>query len=478
MDIVGYVFLFLLGTGYMINNNDNDNDTARSNSRSKTTYKKLKNKNQTCKNYGRKGKDRLSSKVADIDTMTIENFVSNTDTDLETRTKRGTNTYYGINTCRRKEPSIIGIESEPSIIGINTDTGNTDIQLPQEFGSYVTPYFYNTLQLTGATNKIPNSNFNESFIMQGISPTVMKLLMNYPGKLKIQSLSGDSQLPKKMAPNNTINWEFETIQPPSKWESLPHDETHLDETVMTHTNMVPFYKGSITQNVDPENRLAAHKLELYTGNYKLRKDNKTEVEPSVAPTTGLSNIYGSVERRELDRYKPNNTGKKNNELPFNQVHVGRGLNQGFTAAPSGGFHDFTRIMPKTPDEQFVNPKSESKGKINHGKAPTENRPTIGVQYKYKPSLLVENKCGERNFTTTGQIQGRQLRPNVVVRDTNRKHHIGIMGHATPGATAFNRPETLCAKVQRSRNTNYKNTPYRNAVLAEGKKVNEIWQNWI
>jgi len=340
-------------------------------------------------------------------------------------------------------------------------------QLPLEFGEYVTPYFYNTLELTGASNKIPNSNYRPDLIRTGLNKQV-------EDELRIFSLSENSQVFSPLnKPNSTKKSGWETVDTPSKYESVPHDETHLDETEMTHTNMVPFYKGNITQNVDPENRLNAHKLELFTGTYHLRKNNKEEVEPFFAPTTGMTNIYGHHEKRELDRYKPNNTGKKNNELPFNQVRVGSGLNGGFTAAPSGGFHDPTRILPKRNDQLYVNPKSEMKGKINHGKAPVENRPLTAVQYKYKPTLLVENKCGERNFTTTGQVKGRKLRPSVVLRDTNRKRHTKIMGHATPGETHYNRPENLFAKVQRTKKTNYENTPFRNAAISEGKLMNDL-----
>ena len=411
MELAGYIFLTLLGGGYYLNK---DQDDPRSEHQKQNT----KQKNNPALKY-----------------------ICNTNNKMNKMNKMNKNI-----------ENIQNVEVPDEVV------------LPQEIGEYVTPYFYNTLELTGAVKKIPNSRYDPKMIFSGLDPEMVKNIVTRYRKNK-----------KKCGPiwnNLTMDDKYETIP------TAVEDEDK-DEQAMVHTNMVPFYKGSITQNVDPENRLNAHKLELYTGTYHLRKDNKEEVTPFFAPTQCLGNIYGNfTQDREMDRYKPSNTGKKNNELPFNQIKVGPGLNKGYTAEPSGGFHDPLRVLPKPNTDLYINPKMEMEGRTLTGKAPTENRTATSVQYKYKPTLLVENKCGERNFTTVGAVTARKLRPDVVMKETNRKHSMQVMGPAGPGETNFNRTEDMFAKVQKSRKVNFLNTKYRNAVQAEGKRVNDYGKSGI
>ena len=49
-----------------------------------------------------------------------------------------------------------------------------------------------------------------------------------------------------------------------------------------------------------------------------------------------------------------------------QVRVGPGLDQGYTSLPSGGFHNRLRIMPKSTDQLFVNPKTSYEGRTIRG----------------------------------------------------------------------------------------------------------------
>ena len=49
--------------------------------------------------------------------------------------------------------------------------------------------------------------------------------------------------------------------------------------------------------------------------------------------------------------------------------------------------------------------------------------------KNKNSLLIENKNGERNFITTGQIKGRKIRPKILLKNTGRQHSGALI---TPG----------------------------------------------
>ena len=255
--------------------------------------------------------------------------------------------------------------------------------------------------------------------------------------------------------------------------TVPHRENVDRECDLTHNNMVPFFGSRVTQSTDIDNRLATHKLELYTGQYNLRQQNKKEVKKLFPPVANLTNVYGSREVRDLSRWFPNNTGKRSNELPFEQIRVGHGLNQGFTARPSGGFHDQIRILPKRNEELFVNPRSENKGKIIYGSALVPERTTIGSVYKYKPTLLVDNRCGQRNFTTVGEIRAPTVRSGVILKSTDRSQLVRPL--ITPAKFEVNRNTTEnlipCSKITNKQN--FENTPYRNLGQTSGKRMNDF-----
>ena len=68
-------------------------------------------------------------------------------------------------------------------------------------------------------------------------------------------------------------------------------------------------------------------------------------------------IYPLIEPREMDRFV-SSTQIRNNELPFEQIQVGHGLNDGYTARPTGGFHNPLRIF--TQDDRPTARQSEGR----------------------------------------------------------------------------------------------------------------------
>ena len=346
----------------------------------------------------------------------------------------------------------------------------------------VIPMYYNTLYLRhDDVEKVKNPNFNDK--------TIYKVLDSFDEKTrklinaKTQALK-PSRVSRHLNDNGRMGkseWGIVSGRPSSS--KMTATEGKLDQIGgsllpnrgyedFTHGNMVPFYSGRLKQNMDVDNRMAAGKLETYTGQFKLNQDQKREVGPFFSPTYGVANIHGNVEKRDLSRYIPSNTGKKHSELPFEQVLVGPGLNKGFTAKPSGGFNQglVTRIMPKSTEELRVDPVFEQEGRINHGKSVNQSRTAIQQLYKNRPALLVENKKGERNFTTVGAVRGRRIRPGIILRDTNRKKSKVLINHAK---MANNHKAYVPSKARVSRKANFFNTPHRNAVLATGKKINDF-----
>ena len=315
-------------------------------------------------------------------------------------------------------------------------------------------------------NMVKNENYDPNLIYSVLDS------FDNDTKALIQTLAGT---------NNPINREWTNIYGLRDQEvsnnpldqiggSLLNNRGH--ENDFTHNNMVPFFGGRIKQNMEENNRMAEGKLEEFTGQKKLNKPHKMETEPFFAPTANLTNTFGSIEQRDLSRYIPSTLGKSNNELPFEQIDVGRGLNDGYTGAPSGGFHNTLRVLPPTLEQLRIDPVLEQEGRILAGKS-IEKRALQQQVHKNKTSLLVENKNGERNFITTGQIKGRKIRPKILLKDTGRQHSACLI------KPAFNKNKgiKLKADVKITSRQQLKAEPFRNLVDT-AKKTNDYGKSGI
>lgn len=317
-------------------------------------------------------------------------------------------------------------------------------QHPVESG--VIPMYFNTLNVAGDSEKIPNKDYQSHLIYNVIKGLDLGAL------------------------NQSAKPEWGVVMDRPVQSSSPSDplaqiggSLHPHKADFTHNNMVPFHRGGVTQDVRQDSRDKEGKLELYTGQFKLNHQQKQEQAPLFAPVTGLTNIYGHHEQRDITRYNPNNTGKKHGELPFEQTRVGPGLNQGYTATPSGGYHQTLRIMPKSIEHLRVDPVLESEGRIKAGKSHVDKRALVAHMHRNRPELLVENKNGERNFTTVGAVTGRRLRPHVLLRHTHRKKSKMLIAPAKAVGAEGHR---VAPKTRKSSRQNYRNTPFRNATDAK------------
>lgn len=346
-----------------------------------------------------------------------------------------------------------------------------DAQNPMTTG--IIPMYYNTLHVKQDAEKIPNSNFNNQLIYKAIE----KLDNSVQSTIK----SGIKNTPiHDSARNSKPEWGIVMDRPRDTTKDREGQDALSQiggslvpgQNDFTHNNMVPFYSGNITQDIRSENRAKEGKLELYTGQFKLNQTQKKECGLFFKPIVGLNNVYGwsgEGQHRDLSRYNPNNTGKKNNESPIGPaIQVGPGLNKGYTAEPSGGFNQTLRILPKTIEELRVDPVIETEGRTTSGASYIKKRGLRPQVYRNRPELLVENKNGERNFTTVGAVTGRTLRPNIMLRDTNRKKSRQLITHAK---SIYNK-ERVAPKSRVSHRKNYYNTPFRNATSTSNKKVND------
>merc|ERR1712151_1205243 len=93
-----------------------------------------------------------------------------------------------------------------------------------------------------------------------------------------------------------------------------------------HNNMVPFFGGKITQNVD-DDRMQS-KLDTFTGTGNFYQKKK-EVENFADIKNNVNNIAGQENTLEFQQTRYVNSTYVTNYLPFEQERVGPGLNQGY-----------------------------------------------------------------------------------------------------------------------------------------------------
>lgn len=342
----------------------------------------------------------------------------------------------------------------------------------------IIPHYFNTLNET-QTKRVRNPKYDKNVFRKELAkimkttPIELSILEPTPNDLtdinqdaSVETGGWNGSPPKALYAETELNrgWS-ELITRPSNNRG-DNNRDSAQQPSLTHNNMVPFFGGSTRQNMNIDNRMMADKLETFTGQFKLDQQHKTEATPLFAPVQ--QNLEQLMEPRELDRYVTS-TQIRNNELPFEQIHVGPGLNDGYTARPSGGFHNPLRILPKTIDQLLVNPRVVKEGRVIRGKNMVDKRTARQLQYKYRPELLVTNFDGERNFTTVGVRQKPMTRSGVVQMPTNRQKSKKVMGNAVSQSGSKNTPLYLTPKGKISHKPNFKNTPFRNAVKAEAKK---------
>lgn len=213
-----------------------------------------------------------------------------------------------------------------------------------------------------------------------------------------------------------------------------------------HQNMVPFFRGSVKQNmIDTANNQT---LDAYSGSAKTlfaKREQGPFFEPNTEPIGnpfGFESITNFMESRMVE---PNNRA---GERPVEPVHVGPGLNQGYTNLPSGGFQQeegenyILQRMPRTNDLRVAtNPKLTYAQPVvpgSHFITTSGTAETIGEVRKYQPDTFYLNEHGERNFvtvadTTKATIRSTQVLKHVTRPDTSKEYD-GIAGQVDGKAT--------------------------------------------
>jgi len=261
---------------------------------------------------------------------------------------------------------------------------------------------------------------------------------------------------------DTSNYEKTPVLAKEKVFTSPLSGVAMKPEDFTHANMVPFFRGSLKQNMaDTGNRSI---LDNHTGS-GLFQQEKREIASMFDPQREPTGVpYGSEIQTDFMQERIVAPTNRAGERPFEQVRVGKGLDQGFTSLPSGGYQQANSIeyaKPRGTDDLRTanNPKMTYKGVAIPGANFITKPGTIGEVRKHNPDTFYINENGERNFTTTGANLKAMERPVEVLRNTTRpettQEYEGPAKSADFNAT-YTVPSTRAPMVKQHGSWGYRN----------------------
>jgi hypothetical protein len=239
-------------------------------------------------------------------------------------------------------------------------------------------------------------------------------------------------------------------------EHMDYGVVSPDSNSFRHDNMVPFFSGATYgNNIDSERHrdtVKQRKVDTFTGSIKdVAWRPKTERKPLFNPfrdTPGY--VYGMPQVSDKFQQYMIPGKERRNEYVVDQVRVTPGLNLGYDEDANFGFHDPTRIMPKTTNELRAanNPKITYEKPIIFGQKGT-NRAVLPNVAKRKNETFKELDTGDilpsKAQWTAPTAYGETVAPTTQRQHTQHKtyinpsqQHSAQQGgyHATqPGMTA-------------------------------------------
>ena len=191
----------------------------------------------------------------------------------------------------------------------------------------------------------------------------------------------------------------------------------------THNNMVPFYGGSVKQNM----RASANNslLDTYTG-AGTTQITKKEVETMFDYQRPFGNPFGMESSADFMQSRVDLPRARNGERPFEPTRVGPAAGEGFGVTGKGGFQqlEINEIMrPKTSDELRVanNPKISYLQPVVPGQHfvanPADNP---GEVRKYRPdTFYIDHNLSRAGGAAPVDVHKEMNRPVQVLPETNR-----------------------------------------------------------
>lgn len=192
----------------------------------------------------------------------------------------------------------------------------------------------------------------------------------------------------------------------------------------THNNMVPFYRGSVKQNVSDVANRSILDDHIGTGSNLISKREQAPLfDPQREPT---GNVYGMESTTDFRQDRMVASTSRAFEKPIESVRVASGLNAGYTQYGEGGFQQFEMndILRerKTIDELRTasNPKVTYELPFIAGKALNTQRAELGETRKYHPDTFYINQNGERNFASVSENSKPTERAAQVMKHQSRE----------------------------------------------------------
>ena len=213
---------------------------------------------------------------------------------------------------------------------------------------------------------------------------------------------------------------------------------YVSKTDFIHNNMVPF-TGSKPKGQVYNNNNAQTILDNYAGTGSQVK-KKIEQAPLFKPQDNVQWTNGAPNMSDFYQSRVNPVMRNNMVKPFESVHVGPGLNQGYTDKGTGGFNSGMEArdlwLPKNVDELRVatNPKEEYSLLDHQGPANSmiKNVGIEGKVEKNRPDRFYIN-TQDRWFTTTGAEKGNRPVAKEIFKNSNR-NELTQFQQGTPSST--------------------------------------------
>lgn len=231
-----------------------------------------------------------------------------------------------------------------------------------------------------------------------------------------------------------------TNPPTGKVQSLTGETMSAEQ--FTHNNMQPYFRGTVTQNIDPF--ATSSYLEHSTGRGE-RFKHKKEVDCFFEPTPFMGNVCGMQDNTDFYTQRMQKPRQRNNDFPIEQIRVGPGIGQGYTNTPQGGFQQSRTldvIRPKTVNElrPISRPKTTYETPVQGPKgAKVQNRGLTGEFSKNRPDTYFQQSEDQWLRTTGANLKQMDV-PEFVVKPTARVDtHVDYYGagkaDAQPGVGA-------------------------------------------
>ena len=264
----------------------------------------------------------------------------------------------------------------------------------------------------------------------------------------------------------------------------------INQNKFEHNNMVPFFGAKIRGRTVDANATESV-LDTYSGAGS-QKIHKEERAPLFAPQNAINYVNGMPSVTDFIQSRVMPGSKMANVKPWEEIHVGPGLDQGYTAKGSDGFNSGMEARDKWVDRNVDQLRTVNNPKITFGleshegpaynwnnlSAPTPE--TYGKVEKYLPDKFYLN-TSDRWFTTTGLEKAQTARAKEVYKPQSRvcttseyygadSNVMGTNTYAPENYEPAKRPE-YSAKPITNAHTGHKNfTPGENDYGRDGYKL--------